>query len=264
MRTTQALVAIAAIAAGSLVIAVPTASANGPTITVTPSTGLIDGQTVTVSGAGFTVGTPTILFLDECANVASPVLGDCSASDLDVSITSTDNFVATYTVARFITTMNEGSLDCAVPNACVLDAVAGYIGYQQATAPITFGTTLPNFRILNARIVSRVLPGEPVELGVRAVDDGQAPVNWSISQSSDAGLTAVRATCPGGTPQGAEACDYTPAERGVGQPAIAVFTLEAAPGFTGTAAATVCAMDLDIAGSAPPSNMCEVVTTTVG
>ena len=45
---------------------------------------------------------------------------------------------------------------------------------------------------------------------------------------------------------------------------IAVFTLEAAPGFTGTAAATVCAMDLDIAGSAPPSNMCEVVTTTVG
>ena len=155
MRTIQALVAIAAIVAGSLVIAVPTASANGPSITVTPSTGLIEGQTVTVSGTGFTVGTPTILFLDECANVASPVLGDCSANDLAISITSIDNFVATYTVARFITTTNEGSLDCAVPNACVLDAVAGYIGYQQATAPITFGSTLPNFRILNPRM-SRV------------------------------------------------------------------------------------------------------------
>ena len=264
MRTIRALLAISAVVAGSLVIAMPTALANGPSITVTPSTGLVDGQTVTVSGAGFTVGTPTLLFLDGCANVASPVLGDCSTSDLDISMMSTDNFVATYTVSRFITTMNEGSVDCSVPDACVVKAVAGYIGYQSATAPITFGTTLPKFRILNVRIVSRVQPGEPVELGVRAVNDGQAPANWSISQSNDTGLIAVSARCPRGTAQGAEACVYTPAEQGVGQPAIAGFTLEAAPGFTGIAAATVCATDLDSAGSAPPSNMCEVVTTTVG
>jgi hypothetical protein len=264
MRTFRGLAALGAVIAGSLVVAAPTASADGPSITVTPSTDVVDGQTVTVAGTGFTVGTPTLLLLDECANVASPLVGDCATSGLQVSITDTDDFVGTYTATRLISTANEGSLDCAVANTCIVEAAVGFVGYQIATAPITFSTVVPTFRILNARLVHRVSPGEPVELGVRAVNDGQSPANWSISQSNDVGLIPVRAICPGGSARGPGSCLYTPAERGVGQPVTAVFTMKAAPGFVGTASATICATDLDLPGSAPQSNMCEVVTTTVG
>jgi|HubBroStandDraft_4_1064222.scaffolds.fasta_scaffold105656_1 hypothetical protein len=265
MRTFRALAAVSAVVAGSLVVAVPSASAGGPSITVTPSTGLIDGQTVTVSGTGFTVPIPHLLGIGECANVASPGFNDCDQTKVNLFIPSTEDFVETYTVARFITTVNQGALDCALPTACSL-AVEAFTTqtFQVAVAPIAFTATVPNFRILNARLIRRVLPGEPVELRVRAVNDGPTPANWSISQSNDVGLTAVSATCPQGSPQAPGLCVFTPAQRGVGQPATAIFTVEAAPGFTGTASATVCATDLDNAGSAPPSNMCEVLTTTVG
>ena len=78
MPVFRVLAAVAAALVGSLLLGVPEAGATGPSITVSPSTGLIDGQTVTVSGTGFTVGAPTLLVLDECANVASPDINDCS------------------------------------------------------------------------------------------------------------------------------------------------------------------------------------------
>jgi hypothetical protein len=269
MRIVQVFAAVGAVVAGSLLLGVPEAGAAGPSITVTPSTGLIDGQTVTVSGSGWTFGLPDVLGINECANVPSPGNGDCGSGTGAGYGTSTNNFVETYTVSRFITTGNQGTVDCAVPHSCLLTAFAPtnpplIFEFQSALTPIEFTKTLPNFRILNARLIRRVLPGEPVVLWVRAVNNGPIPANWGISQSSDVGLTALRATCPGGSAQGPGLCVYSPAERGVGQPANAFFTLEAAPGFTGTASATVCATDLDSQGSAPPSNMCDVLTTTVG
>jgi Neocarzinostatin family len=264
MHAVRAITALGIVFAGFL-IAAPPASADGPSITVAPSTGLTDGQTVTVSGTGFTVPTPHFLAIGECANVTSPGFGDCDQSTVNTSVVNTEDFVETYTVARFITTANHGALDCAVPTACTLAVQAFTLQSNQVVAaPISFSTTVPNLRILNARLIHSVSPGEPVELVVRAVNDGSVPANWSISQSNDVGLTVLRTTCPGGSAQGPGTCVYTPAQRGVDQPAIAVFTVEAAPGFTGTAYATVCATDIDNPGSAPPSNMCEVITTTVG
>ena len=273
MPVFRVLAAVAAALVGSLLLGVPEAGAAGPSITVSPSAGLIDGQTVTVSGTGFTVGAPTLLVLDECANVASPDINDCSTSTGVFSpyISEPDNFVQTYTVSRFITTTNQGSLDCAAPNACAVVAWLGYIGYQQATAPISFsssGTPVPNFRIIDARlIVPHVPPGAPVELGVLAADEGPTPRTWAISQSNDVGLVADNAICPLGSAQGPATCVYSPTQRGVGQPALAVFELEAAPGFTGSASATVCATDLDSQDSGPgsqPPSTCEVVTTNIG
>ncbi len=268
MRTFRALVVTGAVLASSLLVAVPNASAAGPSITVTPSTGLVDGQTVTVAGTGFTVPPSLFLLIGECANVASPGYNDCDATKVSTFLLGTNDFVETYKVARFITTVSQGTIDCAVPNACLLGAQEFNLQFfvnQDAFAPIAFAPPPPtNFRILNARLIGHVSPGQPVELRVRAVNDGQTPANWSISQSKDVGLIAVSASCPGGTAQAAGLCVYTPAERGVGQPATAVFTVEAAAGFAGTASATVCATDLDSQGSTPASNTCEVVTTTVG
>ncbi len=264
MRTIRTLAAFGVVVIGSFLVGVSPASAGGPSISVTPSTGIVDGQTVTVSGTGFTVGTPTILELIECANVVSPVIADCDTATFEASLISVDDFVQTYTATRLISTANQGSLDCAVPGTCVLGAAAGYIGFQAADAPITFTTHVPTFHILNARLVRRVGPAEPVELRVRAVNTGPSPVTWSVSQSNDVGLTAVSADCPDGRAQAPGLCVYSPARPAVGQPVTAVFTVEASPGFAGTAYATVCATDLDDPGSGPPSNMCEVVTTFVG
>ena len=61
MRTIRPLLAIGALIAGSILIAVPTAAADGPSISATPATGLVDGQTVTVSGAGFDFGVPNLV-----------------------------------------------------------------------------------------------------------------------------------------------------------------------------------------------------------
>lgn len=264
MRTIRPLLAISALVATSTLIAVPIAAADGPSITVTPSTGLVDGQTVTVSGAGFHFEGPNLVAIGECAVTAqTPTQNDCDLSTVSTYVVSTDDFVETYTVSRHITTSNEGVIDCAVPNSCALGG-EDLFPVEFAETPILFSAAPPPiFRIINARLVHRVSPGEPVEMVVQAVNNGPLPANWSISQSSDIGLTAIRATCPGGTVRAPGSCVYTPTQRGIGQPATAIFTVEASPGFVGTASATICSTDLDSPGSVAPSNMCEVVTTTV-
>jgi Neocarzinostatin family len=51
---------------------------TAPVVTVTPSTGLQDGNTVTVSATGFP---PNLgLYILECTNVAKPTLNDCAFS----------------------------------------------------------------------------------------------------------------------------------------------------------------------------------------
>ena len=199
MRTIRPLLAIGALIAGSVLITVPRAGADGPSITVTPATGLVDGQTVTVSGAGFDFGVPNLVAIGECAAIVEPpTQNDCELSTVSTYGASTDGFVETYAVHRHITTSNEGDIDCAIPNSCVIGGEDAF-PVEFAETPILFGTAPPpNFRILNARLVHRVSPGEPVEMVVRAVNDGPSSANWSISQSSGIGLTALRGTCPDG------------------------------------------------------------------
>ena len=157
MRTFRALVVTGAVLASSLLVAVPNASAAGPSITVTPSTGLVDGQTVTVAGTGFTVPPSLFLLIGECANVASPGYNDCDATKVSTFLLGTNDFVETYKVARFITTVSQGTIDCAVPNVCLLGAQEFNLQLfvnQDAFAPIAFAPPPPtNFRILNARLI---------------------------------------------------------------------------------------------------------------
>jgi hypothetical protein len=110
-------------------------------VTVTPSTGLVDGQSVSVSASGYTPGAGLAVL--ECA------VGAASESDCDLSTVAYVNADATgavstaYGVFREIFTANDaGGLDCA-PSQCVL--VVANIGNQSeaASAELGFDASVP-------------------------------------------------------------------------------------------------------------------------
>ncbi|MET7619086.1 enediyne antibiotic chromoprotein [Streptomyces sp. NPDC005408] len=88
---TATMTAFGAAVAASLLIAGP-ASAD-PALSVTPSTGLSDGQSVTVTGSGFTAGTD--VSITECS---SPTL--CSATTVTATVGADGTFSAPYAVSK--------------------------------------------------------------------------------------------------------------------------------------------------------------------
>ena len=118
------------------------------TITVTPSTGLVDGQTVTVSGTGFG-GFTRIL---QCG----PALG--SEPDLNAAVTHCDlgQFVNPNLDAQgnvpptpFIVTetlpTSAGTVDCTTSQCVILigGLGGGPDGFVTAVEPIRFGVATP-------------------------------------------------------------------------------------------------------------------------
>ena len=111
----------------------------GPAVTVTPSTGLQDGQVVTVTGTGFTTGTSDIGLAQCPASPSSFIL--CVGQK--VVPASQGSFSATFTVRRIV-----GGVDCAsAPGACVIGAtnLQGPNGAftEQVFVPLTFGRSAP-------------------------------------------------------------------------------------------------------------------------
>src|SRR5580692_2915250 len=77
-----------------------TASAAGPTIVLTPSTGLVNGSAVNVAGSGFQAN--ETLYALECINEgAATAQADCDTNTLTVvtATSATGTFSATVTVA---------------------------------------------------------------------------------------------------------------------------------------------------------------------
>jgi hypothetical protein len=129
------------------------------TLTVTPSTGLRDGQTVTVTGTGFvekpvvsdwtlTMCSPDILTADftiisaiqYCSLDSPPFTGVPPSADgvLTASLTVTKQF-----------STRAGTVTCGqAPNDCVviLAQLAGPAGFVGATAPVSFGQPVPTLR----------------------------------------------------------------------------------------------------------------------
>ena len=106
-----------------------------PTIVVTPSTDLLDGDTVRVTGSGFDPDAPVALA--ECAVGLSP-LGGCTPSYSGVTVAADGTFATDLVVDR-ITYLPDGTpVDCAQPDACVVSAVDFRFGEEAATAPVRF------------------------------------------------------------------------------------------------------------------------------
>ncbi len=126
MRRFRIIIGVALIGLASVVLATP-AGALGPTIAVSPSTGLADGQTVTVTAGGFTIPTPTFIGIEECSTQAkAPYENDCDTSTATIFEVTTDNYTQSYDVVRHITTPNEGAIDCALPDACEILSGGAY------------------------------------------------------------------------------------------------------------------------------------------
>ena len=126
------------------------AAQEAPSIMVTPNTGLVDGQTVTVLGSGFeSVSFSIGIFLCSSAvgSVSDPdniadVIAHCDFDTLTDSGSITEGaFTTMLTVREVITTMTGETFDCTEAPGCVVHA-ANPSG-PRASAPITFGPDVP-------------------------------------------------------------------------------------------------------------------------
>jgi hypothetical protein len=124
--------------AGSFAPAAPAQPVTGnATITADPSTGLLDGQSVAVTGSGLVP--KTLYGLVECQSGATDITGCAIFSVITVATTdATGSFSTSAPVARTITPEeSETPIDCATAGACVL-AAAPETGDIAASTPITF------------------------------------------------------------------------------------------------------------------------------
>jgi hypothetical protein len=248
------------LALGAAVVAAAPASA-APKLVVTPSTGLTDGQTVTLDVTGFNT-TGNIVGASECAT--GPVLlSSCDVADtLQVTTPNTSSFTFSYTVTRHIVTTDNGAVDCAVPHSCQIAVQSIDLDNVIAHAPIEFTAPRVNLRVSNVRLIHPVLPGEPVEVRATVVNAGPEPTSFVVTDAPATGLTDVGVTCAGnGQSPGPGSCAYGPADAPVHQKVATVFTLQVAAGVAGPLVDQVCvhdqnANDVDV----HPRNNCKQVT----
>jgi hypothetical protein len=110
---------------------------GGPHVSVSPNTGLVDGQTVTVRGSGYAPNSS--LGIVQCPTGADSI-DDCDGRTAhSFSADAAGNYVQPLTVLKVIRRSSIGeATDCSVPGNCIVASV--YIhGFQGlATAPITF------------------------------------------------------------------------------------------------------------------------------
>ena len=170
-----------------------------------------------------------------------------------------------YTVQRHITTADAGAIDCAVPNSCEILSGGAYPNTSElATAPINFTAPQVDLAILRVRSITRVLPGQPVEIKVKAANDGPVQTAWDVVQTAGSGLTPVSAACHRARAEGASDCMYSATYPKVGHTANSVFTVSASPGFAGATTDTICARDENANDADPnPGNNCMTISLTV-
>lgn len=167
------------VAAGAIFVPVTAAHAATPAITVTPNTGLSDGDSVTVAGTGYTAGA-TVAVL-ECSKTPPTATTDC---DLTAIATNTATVGADGTFSKTITvhtgTIGTGTCDSTVTTCGI---VAGNESNQaeSASAGITFKATgpagptvtvTPATGVKNGDTVSVSGTGFPASTAVNALECG--------------------------------------------------------------------------------------------
>lgn len=187
-RARQALVstAVLAVAASGVLLGFAgPASAAGPSVTVSPSSGLTNGQNVTVKGSGFTANYPQMVVV-ECAATATGANG-CDVNDVKFPKADANGaFTVTLTIrSKF------GSTDCTKVE-CIVQAHEGInpsSGKTGTSSALHFGaaakpSTAPTHKKTSA---------------------APAPVTTSSSaaaapgaNSPSAGVGAAHAAAPGG------------------------------------------------------------------
>jgi hypothetical protein len=148
-----------------------------PTVTVNPSTDLVDQQVVQVAGSGFTAGATVALL--ECPAGSTAVSACDFSTILIVTADATGAIDTPYSAVRVIT-VGGASLDCATPAACVLSAGNVDDFDQRILAAISFASLLapPS--------------GVPAPVGPPAAPTPPAPIpTLAMTGSSSASLVLV-------------------------------------------------------------------------
>jgi acetyl esterase/lipase len=93
-------------------------------LTVEPSTGLVDGQVVRVTGTGYPAGSPFVE-VGQCGSVPADG-GDCDlAGGGSADLSADGSFEFEMPVYALFDTADAGTVDCREPDRCVLVAAAG-------------------------------------------------------------------------------------------------------------------------------------------
>jgi hypothetical protein len=196
------LVAVALVAAGT--VAGATAAAAAAAIIVTPTTGLVDGQTVTVEGAGWSPNEQ--LGMCEGVLIDPPDATNCGSGTVQFIAADNDgNFSSSLIVKRLIAVPRvRGTVDCADPAApCVIGvADIGNIPGTLVSATLHFAPALPF-----------VLPGTGSVLeGDSATTNLSVPVTLSYASAQTVTVQWETLFVSGDPPcQADPATDYTPA-----------------------------------------------------
>jgi hypothetical protein len=147
---------VLAVVLGAVAVPATAQAQDAPTLTVTPNTGLEEGEVVSLSGTGFG-GLSAVQALECPSQFAGrteftilEVLNSCEFLGTPVAITidAAGNLTGSALVREVFTPFSFPSYDCTVRNDCVV-LVAGLGGPSEllgATAPITFGPNTPTSR----------------------------------------------------------------------------------------------------------------------
>jgi hypothetical protein len=114
-----------------------------PVLTVSPATGLRDGDIVTISGIGFSAHQPVQII--ECRDHIDPAssgFGFCDSSTLVfMSADSSGAFRFTLAVRRVLSTAGSSPHDCAVETAgCSMSWLSLTDSFERGTTPLEFET----------------------------------------------------------------------------------------------------------------------------
>jgi hypothetical protein len=114
---------------------------ESPALTVTPSTALVDGQTVTATATGFAANDQ--LFFSQCGNLNGQLL--CASDGISVAPTDENGRAETAVTVRLgfvgadVTGTPIGTVDCSAPDAGCGVAVVSSDFTRNAMAAISFG-----------------------------------------------------------------------------------------------------------------------------
>jgi len=137
MRRFITSIAIGAMILGGVAaMGAATASAAGPTITITPSTALTNGETVSIVGTGYTPA--DTLYALECLATATSVTGCDTGTAVPVTESATGTFTQAFNVK---TETSIGGSSCGTTatdlSNCIIE-VANMSATDTGAAPITF------------------------------------------------------------------------------------------------------------------------------
>jgi hypothetical protein len=175
---------------GVLAFGIPAAANVVPSGSATPATNLVDGQVITVTGAGFDVEAQ--VGVAECLTGAVDST-ECDLQGVHFAMTDgTGSFTLQYEVTRVIN-VNGVLTDCAMPDACVL----GLAESANPSVPVSVPISFENVPIL-----------QPV-VGVNPSTDLQDGTTVEVSGSGfTPGATIALLECPE-SGLAVSACDFS-------------------------------------------------------